>query len=186
MSCSVRFASPWRIASSTLAKWWFGVLLSYGRVLVVSVLGPCRLLAGAALHGPERGGCLDDESALSGDGSVCSGPRCTVVSPGGAAPILSSCLGSSVLGVAYPALHVWRRVSGTCAICLLPFLSFVSTCLYEGFLTTTHRSAVCAFVYKGGRKTVSRKAKFRHTTQLISSKLHLNKNSQWMNPVFVL
>lgn len=95
--------ATWRSASSPLARGSSDDGLSFRRILVVSVLGPCRLLAGSPLHGPERGGRLDGESTLSGDGLVCSGPRGTVASLGGLAPVLLSSLGCSVLGLASPA-----------------------------------------------------------------------------------
>lgn len=79
-----------------------GVLLSFTRVPVVFVLGPCDLLATAALHGPERGGNLNAESALSGDGSVCLVSWCPMVSLVGSAPVLFGCLGSLMLGVTSP------------------------------------------------------------------------------------
>ena len=69
---------------------------------MVSVLGPCYLLAGAELHGPEQGGYLYDELALSRNGSVCSVLWCTVVSQSGEGPVLFNSLGCLLLGVASP------------------------------------------------------------------------------------
>ena len=88
LASGIKHACPSHVLFSTVAWGSPSDLLSYTRVTVISALGPCYLLAGAVLRGPERGCGLNGQPAPSKDGSVCLVLRCLMVSQGGSVLVL--------------------------------------------------------------------------------------------------